>query len=156
MSIKRLNLVIISSICLLSLSCMNKSGQNTTHGGTVFPLGSATATSKPIGNGDVVVDGCQESVTLSKGQNLVIKLMATEGTGYVWQTKDTLTLLKSLDSDVIQYEKQPAEGAVGKTSKQLIHFTAETIGTETLNLVYLRPFDKENIADKCSIRIVVQ
>lgn len=154
MSIKCLNLVIISSICLLSLSCMNKSGQNTTHGGTVFPLGSAT--SKPVSNGDVVVDGCQESVTLSKGQKLIVKLPATEGTGYIWQIKTPLTVLKSIDSDVIQYEKQPADGAVGKTSKQLIHFTAETVGTETLNLVYLRPFDKENVADKCSIRIIVQ
>lgn len=134
---------------------MNKSGQNTTGMNHTPPL--STATSKSVSNSDdVVVDDCPESVTLTKGQNLTIKLPATEGTGYVWQVKNPVTLLKSNDADVIQYEQKPADGSVGRASKQIMRFTAVQVGTETMVLVYLRPFDKNVVAEKCTIRVTVQ
>ena len=134
---------------------MSKSGQNTSGMNNTPPL--STATSKSVSNNnEVVIDGCQENVTLSKGDKLIIKMPANEGTGYVWQLKDPVNVLVSNDGDVIQYEKQPADGAVGKASKQLIRFTAKNVGTETLNLVYLRPFDKEEVAEKCTIHVAIQ
>ncbi len=155
MSKNAFHLIIISSICFLSINCMNKSGQNTTGMNHTPPL--STATPKAVNNNnDVVVNDCPESVTLIKGQSLTIKLSATEGTGYVWQVKDPISLLKSDDTDVIQYEKKPDDGSVGKASKQIMRFTAVKVGTETMVLVYLRPFDKDVIAEKCTIRVTVQ
>lgn len=155
MSTNVFHLIIISSICFLSINCMNKSGQNNTGMNHTPPL--STATSKSVSNGnDVVVDDCPESVTLKKGEGLTLKLPATEGTGYVWQVKDAVTLLKSNDTDVIQYVQKPTEGMVGKASKQIMRFTAVQVGTETMVLVYLRPFDKDVIAEKCTIRVTVQ
>ena len=123
------HLIIGSSICFLSLNCMNKTGQNTSGLNNPPPLSIATPT-VIIQDNDIVLEGCQEAVTLSKGQNLTIKLPATKGTGFVWQLKEPAMLLKFYDTDVIQYEDKPAEGAVGTASKQIVRFRAEKLGTE--------------------------
>ena len=133
---------------------MNKAGQNTMEVSQTPPLSKTTE--KAVSNNEIIVDGCQESITLHKGQRLVIKLPATQATGFSWQTKEPPTILKPTNADVLEYEKQPDDGAVGKAGKQLIRFTAEKEGSEVLTLNYFRPFDKNNIVESCTMKIIVQ
>ncbi len=139
------NLLVINSLCFLMLNCMNKPAQST------------NPTSPKVGaTNQVIVDGCTEAVTVTKGQLLIVKLPAISGTGYVWKPNGTLSLLKMDMPDIIPYEDSGADGAVGKTSKQVMTFSAEKEGVETLDLVYKRAFGNEGALEKCSIKVTIQ
>lgn len=147
------NLMIINLLCFLMLNCMNKSGQTSTS----ISNASATGTTTKVGaTNQIVLDGCTESAVVAKGQLLIIKLPAVAGTGYSWHLKGALSVLKPITQDVIQYEDDKSENMPGKASKQVLTFSAEKLGTETLDLVYKRSFGNEEAADKCSIKITVQ
>lgn len=105
-----------------------------------------------------VVDGCRPQVVLAPGQELSLLLPAIAATGYQWEVASPLTLLKQHSSELLEYQKSPEADPlmVGAAQKQVLSFTAIKAGQEGLTLHYLRPFERENIEQQCSLKLVVQ
>jgi predicted secreted protein len=107
--------------------------------------------------GTVTVDGCQERATIKKGETLQVLLPATPATGYVWTLVKPSTVLSQTQSANPQYKKDAAAtGAVGTSQKQILEFTAVSTGTETIDVIYSRSFEKNKPAKKCTISVSVQ
>ena len=105
--------------------------------------------------------GCPDSITLRKGDIVVIKLPATEATGFIWQVKSTHLLRHTNADNPDEYEALtalPAEEPplVGKAVRQVLRFQATHIGAETMELIYARPFGQKEVADSCRIKVSVE
>ena len=108
--------------------------------------------------GGLVIDGCQEKATAQKGTSVQILLPAVAGTGYLWTLAKVPTLLSQVNKDNVKYKDEPKTDPmmVGASQKQILDFTANNAGTETLDLIYIRPFEKNKIEKRCSITITVE
>jgi len=105
--------------------------------------------------------GCPDSITLRKGDIVVIKLPATEATGFIWQVKSTHLLRHTNADNPDEYEALTAPPAeepplVGKAVRQVLRFQATRIGAETMELIYARPFGQKEVADSCRIKVSVE
>ncbi|MEY4936404.1 MAG: Chagasin family peptidase inhibitor [Bacteroidota bacterium] len=107
---------------------------------------------------EVVQVGCTTQLTLTRGQILTLKLPATAGTGYLWLLQKSSNHLKWLQSDVLKFEKtEKAEsGKVGFAQSQVLTLEALEVGEVSLDWVYVRPTDLENIGNKCLIKVIIQ
>ena len=167
------NSIICFTICLMALfstACSNKPNETTRS--SQMPLGTAPPTSPmdiketPMTDNqlteesaiDAVIDGCQEQASVKKGKILQILLPATPGTGYVWTLAKPATIISQNRADNSKYKKDPKADPmmVGVTQKQILEFKALNVGTETIDLIYSRSFEKNKIEKKCTIKITVK
>ncbi|MGH7779092.1 MAG: protease inhibitor I42 family protein [Candidatus Binataceae bacterium] len=100
----------------------------------------ATPSSYPI----VVTDSDSgKSIALAPGAELEVSLKATSGTGYLWQIAgNDPAVLKPRGLGNFEVPKDAAPGAM---AKQVFHFDAQAPGSAKLEMVYVRPWEK-NVA----------
>ena len=78
---------------------------------------------------------------MAKGDTLVIRLEAKLSTGYGWQVAKNDTMkLKVLGEPIVEPNKAEVEGG---TEHQVFRFEALSSGSGTIELQYLRPWEKE-------------
>ena len=167
------NSIICCTICLMALfstACSNKPNETTRSSqmslDTAPPTSPMDIKETPMTDNqlteetaiDVVIDGCQEQASVKKGKILQILLPATPGTGYVWTLAKPATILSQNRADNSKYKKDPKADPmmVGGTQKQILEFKALNVGTETIDLIYSRSFEKNKIEKKCTIKITVK
>jgi predicted secreted protein len=85
-------------------------------------------------------------------------LPGSAGTGYVWTLAKPATLLSQNQATNIKYKQDAsaATGTVGGPQKQILEFTATSAGTETIEVIYSRSFEKNKVAKTCKISVSVQ
>jgi predicted secreted protein len=107
---------------------------------------------------EVVQVGCTHSLTIQKGQVLILKLPSIAGTGYLWLLKQPAQLLKQQDANTLNYERmEKAEKLkVGFPQAQILTLEALELGQETLEWTYIRPTDPTQEENKCIIQITIQ
>jgi len=77
--------------------------------------------------------------TLSRGDRLEISLPATSGTGYTWQAAPIATALVKPVGDT----KFKLDSAMpGASGHQIFQFSVEASGSGTLEMRYVRPWEK--------------
>jgi inhibitor of cysteine peptidase len=92
------------------------------------------------------------TVTIAKGDTLVIRLEAQLGTGYGWQVvKNDTARLKSLGEPLVE----PGQGLAGGVEHQVFRFGVLKSGSGTVELHYMRPWEKDVPPTK-TYRITVQ
>ncbi|MCM2407616.1 MULTISPECIES: protease inhibitor I42 family protein [Anabaena] len=92
-------------------------------------------------------------IILEKDSVLIVKLLATPGTGYSWQMiKNDPDKLKPLGDSVLEPLTDQAPGA---SENQVFRFSAQSSGSTVLELHYLRPWEK-NIPPLKTYQINVQ
>ena len=78
--------------------------------------------------------------TLDRGDALEISLPATSGTGYTWQAEPVA-------GGFVEQLGEPAfaldSAMPGASGHQIFHFGIEASGTGTLEIHYLRPWEKD-------------
>ncbi len=82
-----------------------------------------------------------QTVTLQVGQTLEVRLPANPTTGYEWQVRE-------VDDAVLQTLGEPqfvAEDSerLGAGGVQVWRFQAQAVGTTTLDMVYVRPWETD-------------
>jgi inhibitor of cysteine peptidase len=80
-------------------------------------------------------------MVIEKGASVVISLESNPGTGYGWRIgKNDAAVLKPIGAPVFQRSSHDMPGAPGH---QLFKFEARAIGNDTIELGYLRPWEKD-------------
>jgi predicted secreted protein len=117
-----------------------------------FALLAATASATTI---TVTKAKNGKTVTLHKGDKLVVKLAANATTGYAWKVKSVdKTVLEPLTS---KYVPSPnPKHLVGKGGTYKLSLRAHAKETTTLTLVYVRSFDPTHPAGSYRLRVVVR
>lgn len=107
---------------------------------------------------EIVVEGCKESITLTNGQTLKLKLPGTAGTGYTWTVAASPDCIANETGDAQTFEpaKGTSENTVGYAGNQVLTFKAKMAGAGALELNYVRPFDPKNVEQSCKIKIEVK
>jgi inhibitor of cysteine peptidase len=81
------------------------------------------------------------TVTLNKGDVLVVKLSIQGGTGYTWVVaKKNAAVLKPMGKPETEKPDKPKPGG---SLTMVFRFTAEAKGTSDLEMEYKRPFEKD-------------
>jgi inhibitor of cysteine peptidase len=78
--------------------------------------------------------------TLSRGDTLEVSLSATSGTGYTWQAAPIADALVKQVGDMKFKVNNAMPGASGH---QIFRFSVEASGTGTLEIRYIRPWEKD-------------
>lgn len=105
-------------------------------------------------NDTVIFTGCQERIGLKEGSVAEIRLEAISGTGYQWVMKDTASLLKSLNSDELEFiPSKNTENMPGQGGFQVLRFKALKKGNGEIFLEYKRPWEEKT---EKSCRIIIQ
>ena len=86
---------------------------------------------------DESADGSE--IELQVGQKLVVSLDGNPTTGYIWEMAGECALLEKLDESKFE----PKSDLIGSPGKQTLVFEAVKSGSEPLELVYHRPWEKE-------------
>src|SRR5262245_20335956 len=111
----------------------------------------ADKTDKPVAVTEKDKDG---KVTIAKGKELAVSLEITTGTGYTWQVGKVDK--KQLEQLGEPKTEKPENGRLGAKAQQVFKFKALSAGTSTLELNYLRPFEKEKKPPKTfAIKVTV-
>ena len=104
--------------------------------------GTAADEPKPVTLTDKNNDG---KVTLTKGQQLVVRLKITTGTGFTWVVaKKDAKLLEQVGKAAVEREKNRP----GAPAMMVFKFKTLKTGKGTLALEYKRPFEKDKPAAK--------
>jgi predicted secreted protein len=142
MKMSFLTKLLIINFCVISLACnVRKGNSNVQSAGT---------------KGTVVFRGCQENIRVAAGDVVVFQLEAIQGTGYQWMVKDSLPMLKQLDSGNLEYVVSDSrEVMAGKAGFQVLRFKAVGAGEGTLRLEYKRTFEA-GIEKSCVIKCLVE
>jgi inhibitor of cysteine peptidase len=78
--------------------------------------------------------------TLARGDTLEVSLPATSGTGYTWQAAPIADALVKQVGDL----KFKVDNAMpGASGHQIFRFSIEASGTGTLEIHYIRPWEKD-------------
>lgn len=96
----------------------------------------------------LIFNGCQKQIKAKEGSIIEIQLKAVPVIGYEWIMKDSSLLLKEHKTDVLKYL------GLGQSNFQVLHFEAERIGKEAIQLEYKRVFE-EDIKNKCIINFEI-
>jgi len=83
--------------------------------------------------------------TLDRGDALEISLPVTSGTGYTWQAE---LIAGGIVTQVGEPEIKHDRSTPGASGHQVFHFTRGTSGSGTLELRYLRPWEKDKAPAK--------
>jgi predicted secreted protein len=121
-------------------------------------LDTKNSTSPTATKNTIIIDGCQERISVKKGEIVQILLPATAGTGYAWTLATPSTILSQNQTNNIKYKQEPNADPkiVGAPQKQILEFTAISTGSETIDVIYSRSFEKNKAAKKCTIAVNVQ
>jgi inhibitor of cysteine peptidase len=114
---------------------------------TLMTLGAATllaacSTLQPMTPKVVNAASDGGAVTLKKGDTLVVALDANLTTGYRWETTTANSPVLSLIGTPDYLPPAVAPGTVGAPGDTVFRYRAAEPGTTTLELGYLRPFEK--------------
>lgn len=93
---------------------------------------------------DIVVTQAHHgtSVAVAQGQRLVIKLEGQPGTGYVWEPQEAPSLIQQAGDPAFEPLTAPSEAATSAPVVQVTTFHPVRAGSETLTLVYRRPWER--------------
>ncbi|HYK66162.1 MAG TPA: protease inhibitor I42 family protein [Patescibacteria group bacterium] len=92
--------------------------------------------------------------TLDRGDALEISLPVTSGTGYTWQAEP---VAGGIVTQVGEPEIERGSSTPGASAHQVFHFTRGASGSGTLELRYLRPWEKDKAPAKVfSIKLTVR
>lgn len=83
--------------------------------------------------------------TLDRGDALEISLPVTSGTGYTWQAEP---VAGGIVTQVGDPEIKPDKAMPGASGHQVFHFARGAAGSGTLELRYLRPWEKDKAPAK--------
>ena len=78
--------------------------------------------------------------TLERGDALEISLPVTSGTGYTWRAEP---VAGGIVSQVGDPEIRRDSATPGATGHQIFHFARGAVGSGTLEMRYLRPWEKD-------------
>ena len=93
----------------------------------------------------ISIDDNGHEFLLDRGDALEISLPATSGTGYSWQAEPVAGgFVKQIGDPVFKGDS----AMPGASGRQVFHFGVEGSGTGTLELKYLRPWEKDKPAAK--------
>lgn len=82
-----------------------------------------------------------KNITIDKGASLVISLGSSPSTGYGWQIdKNDNAILKLVGKPTFHPPAHPMPGAPGR---QRFNFEAIAAGSDSIELRYLRPWEKD-------------
>jgi len=121
-----------SAVLFLSLGCVG-----------LAISGCSSAMSAPSSPVTVHEADAGKTISLVVAQELDVHLPYTAGTGYSWSASPSPSLLKYSGSSTTQRAQIP-----GSAGEQRLAFIATAPGTETLNLVYARPWEKDKAPAK--------
>ncbi len=111
-------------------------------------------------DGGVTLDGCTEQTSIKKGNTLTILLPANAGTGYQWMESKPPNMLRRENQNELKYKDAAAQPAnppmVGGAKKQILTYTAVGGGTETLDLIYVRAWEKDKVERRCSVKVAIE
>jgi inhibitor of cysteine peptidase len=79
-------------------------------------------------------------LTLSRGDTLEVSLPATSGTGYTWQAAP---IADSLVKPVGDMKFKVDNERPGATGHQIFRYSVESSGTGSLEMRYVRPWEKD-------------
>jgi predicted secreted protein len=83
-------------------------------------------------------------VEVALGEVLIIKLEAIPGTGYSWQmVKHEVGLLKLMGEPIFEPIFNEKEKRIGAPAYQTFRFSAQSAGTELIEMHYIRIWEKE-------------
>lgn len=104
-----------------------------------------------------VVDqfACQ-NIKLELKQELIINLPSNPTTGYHWSIVKHPHFLRMIEGDNYQQDKNASELQVGVGGQSLWIFRAEATGSDQLDLIYHRSWEKEQAPAKqlsCNITV---
>ena len=87
----------------------------------------------------VSLDDNGQEFTLERGDALEVSLPATSGTGYTWQAAPVAT---GIVTQVGDPEFKSDHAMPGASGRQIFHFARGAVGMGTLEMHYLRPWEK--------------
>src|SRR5208282_5925145 len=107
-------------------------------------LAAAFALSVPQGaNASAIfisIDDNGHEFLLDRGDALEISLPATSGTGYTWQAEPVAGgFVKQVGDPAFTLDS----AMPGASGHQIFHFAVDASGTDTLEIRYLRPWEKD-------------
>jgi len=79
-------------------------------------------------------------LTLSRGDTLEVSLPATSGTGYTWQP---VTIADPLAKPVGDMRFKTDHAMPGASGHQIFRYLVDASGTGTIEMHYLRPWEKD-------------
>jgi len=79
-------------------------------------------------------------LTLSRGDTLEVSLPATSGTGFTWQT---VPIADPLAKPVGEMKFKTDHAIPGASGNQVFRFLVDTSGTGTIEMRYIRPWEKD-------------
>ena len=88
----------------------------------------------------ISIDDNGREFTLDRGDALEISLPATSGTGYTWQAEPVAGgFVKQVGDPAFTLDS----AMPGASGHQIFHFAVDASGTDTLEIRYLRPWEKD-------------
>jgi predicted secreted protein len=130
--------LLIINFFLITLACNVKKGNSSVQPAVMKDM--------------IVFRGCQENIRVAAGAVVVLELEAIQGTGYQWLVKDSLPILKQLNSGNLEYMVPDSkEVMAGKAGFQVLRFKALETGEGILRLEYRRTFEA-GIEKSCVIK----
>lgn len=99
----------------------------------------------------------EKSVTLKKGDKLVLSFESNPSTGYQWSVVDKASSVGRLIKDQFIADRHPEKDWVGGGGKQLYTFKACKCGTATLEFAYRRSWQESKPAERTvKIQVTVE
>ena len=96
----------------------------------------------------------QKTITVHKGDTLLIKLRMASGTGYVWEVISADTSLCKQGDTKYEYIKKRMPGA---PLIEVISFSILAKGEEDISFIFHRPFEKNTAPAKIkTLHLIVQ
>lgn len=97
---------------------------------------------------------CPANLTLAVGETLKFVVADNPSTGYSWKLRHTLEYTEATSS----YAPNKTEGylIVGTGGTRTFYFKAQTVGNETIHLIYTRSWEPENVATEWRCPITIQ
>jgi predicted secreted protein len=88
----------------------------------------------------ISIDDNGREFTLDRGDALEISLPATSGTGYTWQAEPVAgSFVKQVGEPAFALDS----AMPGTSGHQIFHFAVGASGSDTLEIRYLRPWEKD-------------
>ena len=94
-----------------------------------------------------------KTITVHKGDTLLVKLPMASGTGFVWEISGAPNFCKQGDT---KYENI-TKGRPGASLVEVINLNITALGKEDINFVFHRPFERNKPAiDTKTLHLIVQ
>ena len=94
----------------------------------------------------------QETITVHKGDTLLVKLPMASGTGFVWQVSGTPNFCSQGDT---KYEHIKTN-LPGSTLMEVLNFSITASGIENISFIYHQPFGNKAPSDTKILHLIVK